>query len=42
MDDMASQGLRVLGLAFNPTGGQMKNVTSANKESVLDNSDNYD
>lgn len=27
MEKMASQGLRVLGLAFNPAGGQMKDVT---------------
>lgn len=39
---MASQGLRVLGLAFNPAGGQMKAVTSANKDSVLEDPDNYD
>lgn len=42
MEKMASQGLRVLGLAFNPAGGQMKDVTKENKEQVLEDPENYD
>lgn len=37
-----SKGLRVLGLAYCPNGGNMSNLTKTNKAQILSDSDKYD
>ena len=42
MNSMERQGLRVLGLAYEPTGGNMHDVSVDNKANKLNNTDQYD